>query len=309
VGVEGDLHAGDRRHHRHGRSRNHGAGGTRGAGTHGHRRPDQHRQHQEGAEALDRHRHRGREQDEQHEAGEAGPGARGGGAGRVEGDRGKGTMKCGQCRATEHEQERRRHEVAVRHAERIAEEELLEPLRSVRSEGEERAEADQAGDSDRGAGVRPDARVARRERDQGGGHERAAGGAEQERRAGEGREHQPREQPVGQGLGAVRQPLGHDPEPERAAQRADHRQLEQRPPVDAGAERIDEEVDHLHAITSSVPDLVRVAVLVVLHRHRAAALEHDQLVAVGGLQRLAVERRGRVAKPNLAPVEAQDEVV
>src|SRR3954453_6313095 len=55
--------------------------------------------------------------------------------------------------------------------------------------------------------------------------------------------------------------------------------------------------------------LVRVAVLVVLHRDRAAALEHDQLVAVGGLERLAVERRGRAAEPHLAPVEAQHEVV
>ena len=78
--------------------------------------------------------------------------------------------------------------------------------------------------------------------------------------------------------------------PSAPQQRADHRELEQRAPVDAGAERVEEEVDDLHAS-------VLVPVLVVLDRHRAAAaLEHDQLVPVGGLERRPVERPRRALR-------------
>ena len=170
---------------------------------HGDRRADQHGEHEQGAETLDGHRHRGREQDEQREPREAGPDAGGRGAGRIEGDRGEGPVERGQHRAAEREEERGGHEVAVRHAERIAEQELLEPLRSVRRERQQGAEADQPGDRDRSAGIGPHARVARGERDQGGRDERAAGGAEQQRRAGERGEHQPREQSVRERLRAV----------------------------------------------------------------------------------------------------------
>ena len=104
--------------------------------------------------------------------------------------------------------------------ERVAEEELLEPLRRVGGEREQGAEAHEPGHRDGRAGVGADARVARRERDQRGRHERAAGGAEQQRRAGERGEHQAGQQPVRERLGAVGEPLRHDPEAERAAQRA-----------------------------------------------------------------------------------------
>src|SRR5215207_10089623 len=54
---------------------------------------------------------------------------------------------------------------------------------------------------------------------------------------------------------------------------------------------------------------VLVAVLMVLNGHRAAAaIEHDQLVSVGGLESGAVERdRGRPER-DLAAMQAQHEV-
>src|SRR4051812_2762340 len=61
--------------------------------------------------------------------------------------------------------------------------------------------------------------------------------------------------------------------------------------------------------TASPLFLVRVPVLVMLHGHRPAVLEHDQLVAVRGLERLAGEHGGRVAEGHLTPVQAYHEVV
>ena len=148
-----------------------------------------------------------------------------------------GRWSAGQRGAAEREQRRRGHQVAVGHTERVAEQQLLEPLGRVGRERQQRTEADEAGHRHGRARVRADARVAGGEGDQHGGHERAAGGAEQERRPGKRREHQTREQPVRERLGAVGQALGHHPEAERAAEAADQRDLEQRPPVDAGAER------------------------------------------------------------------------
>ena len=181
---------------------------------------------------------------------------------------------------------RGRDEVGVGHAERVAEEQLLEPLRRVRGEREQRAEAHQARDHHGGAGLRADALVARGERDQRRGHERPAGRAEQQRGAGQRGEHEPGQQPVRERLGGVGQPLDDDPEAERAAEGAEQRDLEQRAAVDAGAERIEQEVER------SVPVSARV---VVLDGHRAASaavLEHDQLAAVGGLERRPVEHLG-----------------
>ena len=176
----------------------------------------------------------------------AGPKADRRGAAGVEGHRRERAVQGHQGGAAEHEQGRGRDQVAVGDPERIAEEQLLEPLRRVRRQREQRAEPDQAGDRHGGAGVRADARVARRERDQRGGHQRPAGGAEQERSAGERREHQAGQEAVRERLGAVGEALGHDPEAERATERSHQGELEQRAPVDAGAQGVDEEVDHLH---------------------------------------------------------------
>ena len=211
---------------------------------------DQHREHEQRAEPLDGHRHRGGEQDEQREPHEAGPDAGGRGAGRVEGERGERAVERGQRRAAEHEQERGGHEVAAGHAERIAEEELLEPLRRVRREREQGAEADQPGDRDRGAGVGPDARVARGERDQRGGHERAAGRAEQQRRARRARRAparaavRARATPRRSASRSVttQKPSAPHSEPTIASSSSARRSMPER----SGSS---EEVDHLHAIS------------------------------------------------------------
>ena len=157
----------------------------------------------------------------------------------------------------------------------------------VRREREQRAQPEQPGDGDGGAGVGADPLVARGERDQRGGGERAARGAEQQRRARRAPRARAPAAARGRATRRVGEPLGHDPEPERAAERAEQRDLEQRAPADAGLERVEEEVEDLHSV---------VAVLVVLDRDgaaRAALLEHDDLAAVGGLERA----RGRAPRP------------
>ena len=201
---------------------------------------DQHGEHEQRAEALDRHGHRRGEQHEQDEPQQR-PGA-GPAAAAPAGS--NATADSGRCRATSAappsaSSSAGGDQVAVGHAQRVAEQELLEPLRRVGREREQRSEAHEAGHRHGRAGVGPDARVARGEGDQRGGHERAARGAEQQRRAGERREHEAREQPVRERLGAVGEPLGHDPEAERAAEAADQGKLEQRPAVDAGAQRVE----------------------------------------------------------------------
>ena len=127
-------------------------------------------------------------------------------------------MEGGERGAAEHEQRGGRDQVAVGDPERVAEQQLLQPLRRVGREREQRAEAHEAGHRHRRAGVRADAGVARGEGDQRGGHERAARGAEEERRARERGEHEPGEEAVRERLGAVGEPLGDDPEAERAAE-------------------------------------------------------------------------------------------
>ena len=83
----------------------------------------------------------------------------------------------------------------------------------------------------------------RGERDQRGGDERAAAAPSSSGAPGERGEHEPRQQPVGERLGRVGQPLGDDPEAERAAERAEQRDLEQRAAADAGLERVEQEVE------------------------------------------------------------------
>ena len=146
----------------------------------------------------------------------------------------------------DHGEHRGRHEVRVGHAERVAEQQLLEALRRVGAERQQRAEAHQAGDHHAGGGLRADARVAGRDGDQRGGHRHAAGRPEQQRRPGERGEHEPRQEPVRERLGRVRQPLDHDPEAERPADRPEQGHLEHCAAVDAGAERIQERVEQVH---------------------------------------------------------------
>jgi len=246
VRVEGDLDADDAREHPHRGAPEHRPRGGARVVPHGERRPDQHRQHEQSAETLDGHGHGGREQHEQDEPQQGGAQAGRRGAAGVEGHRRERAVQGHEGGAAEHEEARGCGKVAVGDPERIAEEQLLQPLRRVRRQREQRAEPDQAGDRHGGAGVRADARVARGERDQRGGHQRPAGGAEQERSAGERREHQPWEEAVRERLRAVGKALGHDPEAERATEASHQGELEQRTPVDAGAQRVDEEVDHLH---------------------------------------------------------------
>ena len=65
----------------------------------------------------------------------------------------------------------------------------------------------------------------------------AAGRAEHQRHAGQRGEHEPGQHPVAERLGRVGVALEQDPDAERPAREPEQDHLEQRAPVDAGAER------------------------------------------------------------------------
>ena len=118
--------------------------------------------------------------------------------------------------------------------------------------------------------VVPSARIARGEGDQGGGHERAAGGAEQERRAGERREHQTGKEPVRERLRGCRRAARARPR-SRAPRTAS-------PPCASSSSARRSMPERSGSIRKSITStrsplaLVRVPVLVVLHGHGAAVL-------------------------------------
>jgi len=174
VGVERNLDADDARKHRHRGAAQHRPGAGACVIPHGQRRSDQHREHEQGPESLDRHGHRGREQDEQDEAHHGGAQARRRGTGGVEGHGRERPVERDERRSAQHKQGCRGGQVAVGHAERVAEQQLLQSLRRLRRQREQRSEPNQTGHSHGGARVRADARVARGERDQRSRHERPA---------------------------------------------------------------------------------------------------------------------------------------
>ena len=138
------------------------------------------------------------------------------------------------------------HQVGVGHAERVAEEQLLQALGRVGRERQQRPEPHQPGDHHAGGRLRADARIARATPISTAATATPPDGAEQERGAGQGGEHQAREQSVGERLGGVAEPLDHHPEAEPAAHRPEQRHLEQRAPVDAGAQRVEQRVQEVH---------------------------------------------------------------
>ncbi len=157
-----------------------------------------------------------------------------------------GRCRAGQQQAAEHQQRRGGDEVRVGHAQRIPEEQLRQALRRVRCQCQQHAEPDQPGYGDRGAGVGSDALVACGQRDHQRGDQRARGRPEQQRGAGQRCQHEPGQQAVGERLRGVGQLLGDHPEAERAAERARQRDLGEGAAVDAGTQRIGEEIEHLH---------------------------------------------------------------
>ena len=192
------------------------------------------------------------------------------------------------------QQHRGRDQVTGRHPERVAEQKLLEPLRRLGRECEQRAQSDQPRDRHGGPSVGPGARISRREGDQCCGDDCSARGSEQQGRVGQPGEHQPGEESVRQRLRAVCESLAHHPEAERAAEAAREDELEHRAELDAA-----------HRSSGLVP------VLVVLDRDRAGGsrlVENDQLAPVGGLERGAVEHVAGRAERHLTPVQAEDEV-
>jgi len=244
--VERHLHPGDRRGHRDRASRDHRATGRVRVPPHGEWRPHEDREREQRAEALHGEGDGHGEQHQESEPDERRAEPPGGRAGRVERERYQRAVQDGECGATKREQCGRRGEVAAGRAQRVAEEQLLESLRRLGRHRQERAEAHQAGHGDRGAGVGAGTGVARREGDQARRGERSARSAEQQRRAGQCRQHEARQQAVGERLRRIGEALGDHPEAERAAERADQCQLGERPAVDAGAEGVEEEVDDLH---------------------------------------------------------------
>ena len=148
-------------------------------------------------------------------------------------------MQAEQGERPAHGEQRGGHQIGIRDPERIPEQELLEPLRGVGRQRQEGTEPHQAGDHHARPGLGADPLVPAGHGDQAGRHEHADPAAEQQRGAGQRREHEAGEQPVGQRLRCVPEPLGGHPEAEGAAHRAEQHHLEQRAPADAGAERVE----------------------------------------------------------------------
>ena len=102
---------------------------------------DQHGEHQQRAESLNRHCHRRGEQHEQDESHQGRAQARRRCARWVERHRRQRAVEGHERGAAEREQHARGDQVAVGHSERVAEQELLEPLRRIGRERQQRAEA------------------------------------------------------------------------------------------------------------------------------------------------------------------------
>ena len=108
VRVEGDLDADQASEHRHRGAAEHGSRGGARVMPHGQRRAYQHREHEQGAQALHGDGHGGGEQHEEDEPERGWAQARGRGAGGVEGDGGERPVERHERGAAEHEQERPR---------------------------------------------------------------------------------------------------------------------------------------------------------------------------------------------------------
>ena len=164
---------------------------------------DQHGQHEQRAEPLDRDSHRGGQQDEQGEP----HGARADAERRRRPRRRTRVAESGRWSAASAAPPRTsssggRERSASGHAERVAEQQLLEPLRRVGGEREQRAEAHKAGDRDAVPVSGPTRASRAANAISAAATSRAAGGAEQQRSAGQRGEHQAGQQAVRQRLGA-----------------------------------------------------------------------------------------------------------
>jgi hypothetical protein len=138
----------------------------------------------------------------------------------------------------------RLQQVARRDAEQVAEQQLAEPRRDGRREGEQRAEAEQRADDDRDRGVAAQALVAARQRDRGRRQHHPAGRPEQQRQAGQRGQHQAREHPVRNRLGGVALAVEDDPDAERPAGERQQQDLGQRPLHQRRGERVGEPAQH-----------------------------------------------------------------
>ena len=130
------------------------------------RRRDDRRQREQGAEALDRDADGSGEQHGERHAQRFRPHAERGRADRVEDERRERTVKRREREAAGHDQRPCRRDVARGGRQRLAEQQLAEPLRGVGREREQRAEAQQRGDRGGRGRLEPDPLVTRRQCDQ-----------------------------------------------------------------------------------------------------------------------------------------------
>jgi hypothetical protein len=140
----------------------------------------------------------------------------------------------------------RRDQIAVAHGEGIAEQELLEPLGSVRGKSEQGPQPQHPGDHHSGRGVRAYALVPSGHGDEDCRQPHARRRPEQERRPRKRGHYQPRQQSVGERLRSVAQPPADHPEGQRAADCPEQGHVEQGPASDAGAPGVEQEIEQLH---------------------------------------------------------------
>jgi hypothetical protein len=135
-------------------------------------------------------------------------------------------------------------DVAARHAQEVAEQQLAQARGDLGRECEQRAEPEQAGDRDGHAGVAAQPLVAAGERDRAGGHEHPSRTPEQQRRACERGEDEPGQHAVSERLGGVALPVEEDPDAERPARHGEDQHLGQRPPHQVARERVGQPGEH-----------------------------------------------------------------
>ena len=180
----------------------------------------EHGEHQQAAEPLHRHRERGGEQHQQREPHRA-PARRQRAApprGRTRRRAAGGAARPGRRRRAAAER-RRGGQVGVAHAERIAEQQLLQARRGVRATGPAARRARTCPVTTTAVAVSAPIRSSRAaSATSAAATATPRAGAEQQRRAGQRGQHQAGQQAVRQRLRRVAQPVARDPERQRAAE-------------------------------------------------------------------------------------------
>ena len=137
-----------------------------------------------------------------------------------------------------------RKQVARGDAERVPEEDLAEAGRHFRPERQEHAEPEKGRDDDRDCRVGANPALTARQGDRDSGDQQPSTGTQEQRKAGQGRDHEAGQRRVGERFGGVALAVEDQPDAERSTDQAEERDLGQCPLADLAGKRICEPVQH-----------------------------------------------------------------